>query len=285
MKKTPVVNLMIIGAQKSATSSLFDLLKSHPQMAPCLTKEPQFFSHDSEWRKHVDKYEAKFPKKIGQIAFEASTSYSSYPHHETEVWKKIHEYNPDAKIIYILRNPVDRIISGHRFLYKRGFTGEKNINKFLENHDYHINLSKYYLQIHPYIETFGSENVQILFFEDFVENIDSIKMSVANFLQIDVNLFSTLKAPKTNTKERTLERVTKINRFERLVLMYSKKISFRLHQKIRKTLLVRRVNEKDLILTNDSLRLIHTNINEDIKSLETLTQRDLSNWKKKFQNL
>lgn len=276
--RQPLVDLMIIGAQKSATTSLFELLREHPKLAPCKSKEPQFFSHEKDWESKIKSYEEKFLKEDGQIAFEASTSYAASPFHNKNVWQNIHDYNPNTKIIYIVRNPVDRIVSGHRFLYRRGFIKQKNINKYLQDSSYHIQLSKYHYQISPYIETFGKENVLILFFEDFIENINLIKTSISDFLNINLNDFPVHTRHKSNTKEKRLERIVRINKVEKLLIKLSKKLSYRLHQKVTNSILVKNIGYSDLVLNQVSLSLIRSELYEDILNFQDLTNRDLSHW-------
>ena len=64
------VDFMIIGAQKSGTTSLADMLKSHSDLVCCRQKEPQFFSGTQDWRKELSTYEDMFPRQVGAKYFD-----------------------------------------------------------------------------------------------------------------------------------------------------------------------------------------------------------------------
>jgi len=76
-------NYLVIGAQKSATSSVCDLLAGHPEVFMTDPKEPYFFSHDEVWSKGLGWYESLFEGADGCPAVgEGSTTYtqqSMYP--------------------------------------------------------------------------------------------------------------------------------------------------------------------------------------------------------------
>jgi hypothetical protein len=125
---------VIIGAQKAGTTSLYDYLVQHPCIAPARTKEVHFFDH--RWQQGIGWYARRFPlqrekKKAGKplghelITGEASPYYLFHPH----VPRRIKETLPDAKLIVLLRNPVDRAYSHYNMnvskkTYKDTATGK-----------------------------------------------------------------------------------------------------------------------------------------------------------------
>ena len=116
-------NFLVIGAAKSGTSSLYMYLKQHPEIYMSPIKEPHFFSFDDESKMtkgpgdpihkaitNFDDYQAQFDGVTDEKAIgEASTSYLYRP----EAPGRIHAMLPDAKLIVILRNPVDRAFSAY----------------------------------------------------------------------------------------------------------------------------------------------------------------------------
>jgi hypothetical protein len=106
---------VIIGVHKGGTTSLYDYLAGHPQVVPAFEKEIHYF--DSRWDGRVESYRASFPnaarmrfveRRHGQaVTGEASPYYISHPH----VPRRVAELVPDARLILLLRNPVDRTIS------------------------------------------------------------------------------------------------------------------------------------------------------------------------------
>lgn len=109
-------SFLIIGAQKAGTTALFAMLDQHPQLVAPRDKELAFF-HDKEKEtgtKHGDfpAYHARFPPPYrllhGKMTFEATPEYLIFP----ECAQRIHDYDPDMKLIVLLRDPVARAYSG-----------------------------------------------------------------------------------------------------------------------------------------------------------------------------
>jgi hypothetical protein len=122
------VDFFIIGAAKAGTTALHEYLSRHTDICMSKIKEPNFFSHEElgdhnlyyrdEIVKSPARYEELFHhRQAGQIAGEASVSYMGY----TTVAAKLACYNPQAKIIVCLRDPVSRALSHHSMDEKLGF--------------------------------------------------------------------------------------------------------------------------------------------------------------------
>lgn len=115
--RRPLPDFIIIGAQKSGTTSLFDYLLQHPDIKGSFCKEVHFFTKNYE--RGESWYRARFPvKKTGTRKFlygEATPYYICHPH----VPKRIHQLVPDIKLIAVLRNPTDRAISHYFHVYRK----------------------------------------------------------------------------------------------------------------------------------------------------------------------
>lgn len=277
--KKPKVDFMIIGAQKSATTSLFDILKKHPQLAACKKKEPEFFSHTIDWKNKVDIYESMFTKEPNHLAFEASTAYTAHPFYNRSIWEELYEYNPNLKFIYIVRDPLDRIQSAHRFLYRQGYTHKKNINSYINNSEYYTVVSKYYFQIKPYIDRFGEKNVKIILFEDFVATPKTVIKTILDFLEVQPFMVNTYIRQKSNTKNRALAMKTGFTVTMRFYQKIKHLLPYRIAQKIDKKLMYRSIEDKDLTFTSKTREQLAQELIPDINKFEELIQRDLSNWK------
>lgn len=116
----PLPDVLIIGAQRSGTSSLYKYLGSHPQVFPSIRKEVEYFS--TRFTEGESWYRAHFPlstrvsirsRRIGRpaLSFEATPDYLLHPFAAQRAAQLV----PDARIIVLLRNPIDRAISqyGH----------------------------------------------------------------------------------------------------------------------------------------------------------------------------
>src|SRR5690242_8679107 len=99
-------HFLIIGAQRCGTTSLFEYLANHPEIVPPSVKKIHFF--DSEYEKGEAWYRARFPVlENGFITGEATPYYLFHP----RVPKRVRNWNPNVKLIVLLRNPVDRAYS------------------------------------------------------------------------------------------------------------------------------------------------------------------------------
>jgi Sulfotransferase domain len=173
--------VIIIGAMKCGTSSLYGYLAEHPEICPCVTKEPEFFSEHQEHRyNRVTKYEDlwSFDSKVHRFVLEASTGYTKYPE-EINIPRKIYEYGLRPKFIYVVRNPFDRIRSHYQ-----------QLERLYPNFDYSIpltsdtfvNTSNYALQLDEYRQYFPKETFLVLDFDDLSNGPQKCVEKVCGFL-------------------------------------------------------------------------------------------------------
>ena len=108
-------NALIVGAAKSGTSSLYAWLAQHPGVCVPKTKELRFF--DNQWSKGARWYAACFEPRPGQsVVLEATPNY--FPHPLAP--ERVRTLLPDAKLIFLLREPVSRAYSHHQYRLARG---------------------------------------------------------------------------------------------------------------------------------------------------------------------
>ncbi len=116
MNLTADPDFLIIGAQKSGTTSLYEYLCQHPSILPASKKEIHYF--DKNYYKGRLWYRWHFPEKKtgGQLTGEASPSYLFYPGAARRIYKAL----PRARLLVLLRNPVDRAISAYFHQRQKG---------------------------------------------------------------------------------------------------------------------------------------------------------------------
>ncbi|MFG1397737.1 sulfotransferase [Roseixanthobacter pseudopolyaromaticivorans] len=112
------VSTFVCGVQKGGTTSLFEYLRSHPDLAAPYHKEPHFFDNESiDWnRPDYGMLEAAFPVDDGRERFEATPIYSFWP----PAMERIQAYNPKARLIFLFRDPCERAWSHWCMAYARG---------------------------------------------------------------------------------------------------------------------------------------------------------------------
>jgi hypothetical protein len=117
-------NLIVAGAGKSGTSSLHLYLDQHPDIAMTSAKEPHFFSDPDRYAVGPPFYDDLFPATAASVRYrgESSTGYQIFPGVPERIWASV----PDCRLVFLLRNPVDRALSHYRWLVglgleRRGF--------------------------------------------------------------------------------------------------------------------------------------------------------------------
>lgn len=180
-------NFIVIGAARSGTTSLFQYLDPHPEVFVSQVKELNFFSNERYWKKGVKWYESQFSgaNQQTQAVGEASTSYTKAPFTK-DVVKRIHDYNPGMKLIYIVRDPIDRYISHYM---KRVQTGieTRDFSQTLENLDSEACAwqGRYHYQLQKYLEQFPRNLILVRSMDDLKKNPRTVIFDISNFLGIN----------------------------------------------------------------------------------------------------
>ncbi len=181
-------NLFLIGAAKAGTSFLASRLGRHREILRGIDKEADFFSSQDNFAKGLDWYQSNFPaKKNARWVLDASTGYTRFPE-VPGIAERVYNFAPDAKLIYLMRHPVDRAYS--HFIHR--WTKELHPNKpFLDSFEVHIegdpmciNSSDYRLQIEQYLEYFRKQSILCLFNSELQLDPERILRRVCDFLDV-----------------------------------------------------------------------------------------------------
>ncbi len=178
-------DFIIVGAMKSGTTSLYYYLKAHPQIGMSSIKETDFFIEERNYPKGLKWYESQFTGEY-KIYGEASPNYTK-AHYFKGVPKRMYDTVPDAKLIYIVRDPIERIISHYTHNYGAGRESEK-MAKIFQNKkrlDHYLFSSKYYWQISQYMEYYDREQLLIIPSDKLKEQRESTLEDIFKFLEVD----------------------------------------------------------------------------------------------------
>lgn len=205
-------DFVIIGAQKCGTSSLYSYLRLHPLMKPALRKEIHFF--DNHYHKGLDWYLAHFPRRelrsdgnAGSEQYSVSGEASPYYLFHPVVPKRVLTHLPDAKLIVLLRNPIDRAYSQYHAEVRRGhedlsfeqalereperLQGEEE--KLIADETYVSPRHRYFsycargvyiLQLQRWLDFFLRENILILKAEDLFDQPQRTVGQILEFLEL-----------------------------------------------------------------------------------------------------
>ncbi|MBS63835.1 sulfotransferase [Salinisphaera sp.] len=177
--------VMIIGAMKCGTTSLFEYLKAHPAICPAIDKEPEYFSDNQAHGVAVPYYQHLWHFDAGRhrYAMEASTGYTKFPE-EPDVPRKIHASGIQPRFIYMVRDPFQRIESEYDFL-QRLYPQER----FDIESDLLLQKSNYYRQLERFRAFFPREHFLVLDFAEFTADPRAVLMRVYDFLGLDKHYF------------------------------------------------------------------------------------------------
>lgn len=183
-------DFIIVGAAKSGTSTLFDHLCHHSRVFGSAEKEPCFFDAAVAWNEGLDWYRSLFADAAPhQLCVEASTNYTRYPQ-VPGVPERIKETVPRAKLIYIVRDPVDRAYSHfvHRHM-KELYPNQPfhmAFDEFVAHDPMCIDSSRFDLQIDRYLEHFPREQMLVLSFEELLSDPADLLERVQRFLDLPI---------------------------------------------------------------------------------------------------
>ena len=157
-------NFLIIGGMKCATSTLHEQLARQPGIFMSELKEPNFFSNDEQYTKGIEWYLSHFQTaNANDLCGESSTHYTKLPTYPNTI-ERIYQHLPEVKLIYVMRHPIDRLISQYIHEWTQRVISVE-INQAITQHPELIEYSRYSMQLKPYLETFGQERILPVFFE------------------------------------------------------------------------------------------------------------------------
>ncbi len=181
-------DFLVIGAMKAGTSSLYRVLRGHPQIAMCREKDVGFFSFDRVYSRGWGWYVSLFdvPPEARAVG-EASVSYTKRaiePHTVSRIGKHI----PDAKFVYMVRHPMARIESHYLEMCKRrSHQLRGTFSRAVRELRTLVETSLYWKQLCWYRDHFPEERIRVVFFEDYVRDPQRVASTVFDFLGVDAD--------------------------------------------------------------------------------------------------
>ena len=286
-------NFLIIGAMKSGTTALYYYLEQHPEIYMSPVKEPNFFSSQEQENAadavtNIGTYQDLFRGGSGKKALgEASHSYLYEPRAAAEIKR----YVPEAKLIAILRNPIDRAYSHFLHMVRSGTEPLDDFAQALREEEVgthkertfqdYIGRGLYYNQLKRYFGTFPQEQVRVYLYEDLSGAPISTVQDAFRFLKVDdsfvpdVSLRRNVSGqPKYKTLDGLLRRQSRIKHAAKIYL------PARMRWRLSKTfddLKTRNLAEPPPVQSKVRRHLIGV-YREDILKVQELIHRDLSGW-------
>lgn len=296
-------NFFLVGAAKAGTTAVHVYLYQHPEIYMSFLKEPKYlslsankFPHtgpgdkkpDDETVKSMEEYMNLF-KDAGNEKVIGESS-ADYLYFHNSVIPRIKTLSPDAKILIMLRNPVDRAYSSYRHMImdrreKLSFEDalRREEERMKANYEFiwfYKDVGFYYEQVRHYIDSFGRENVKICLYDDFAADSMAVMKVIFRFLDVDEDF-----DPNTAVRYNVGPSV-RSESLEKFLVEYDHPV-----KKVLRPLLLNTIGRKyteaivNYFINRNMLkikpktrkRLIGV-YESDILKLEGLIERDLSGW-------
>ncbi len=302
-------NFLMIGAAKSGTTTLYEYLKSHPQVYMSDPKEPYFFAmEDKEINFHgpgdnayahreiinkLEEYKALFEGVQDEIAIGEASAFYLYSKQAAD---KIKHYIPNVKLIAVLRNPVDRAYSSYKHMmrdmreevssFESALSAEaRRIQEGWYPIWHYTQAGFYYDNLRYYYDLFPAENIRVYLNEDLRKDPSGVAASLFEFLGVDshyhleaeenynVSYIPELKALQS-VRKFLLSRDSTIKNVFKPFLPEA----FRQRMVQGVTSYIEKVNVKRTPMAAETRQELVELFASDIEKLETLINRDLSAW-------
>jgi hypothetical protein len=298
----PWPNFLIIGAQKSGTSSLYRYGSAHPQIFMSKIKEPKFFAMEGDGFDlggpfllpssvssvaDEQEYKALFNSANGELAIgEASTWYL----HCESAPQKIVSIVPEVKLVAILRDPVKRAYSN--YLHARDYLNIEPLDTFRAAVEaerdridkgwghpwYYLQKGFYYRHLKRYLDHFSRSQIRVYLTTDLASNARDVISDFYSFLEVEASFLPDFSkrynvSPSMTRSVRLHSFLDKPNRLKRVVKPLVPKhlrrwLKFQIHLRNRKRMPISPELRYELIRV----------FRKDILQLQHLIERDLTPW-------
>ncbi|RMF12029.1 MAG: sulfotransferase [Alphaproteobacteria bacterium] len=298
-RSLPIPNFFIVGAPKCATTAMDRYLSEHPEIYMSPVKECNFFARDlyPSGVACSEEYYAGLFKDAGDepVVGESSVFYML----SSEAAKAIHDHNPDARILIMLRDPVEVVASHHSQIVYETFETEKSLERALaleperrkqfEGQALKVSqrvllyrdIVKFSEQIERFLKVFPREQVHIVLYDDVKKDLPGVYRGILEFLGVDPDFKPSFVVENANKKMRS-ERFGKflrqtpdwVSRLSRVILP-RRSWRVKLREKLKR--LNTRFTKRDPIPEQVRVSLA-TELWPEVEKLEKLLGRDLGHW-------
>lgn len=299
-------NFLVIGAAKAGTSALCDYLEQHPDVYMSPAKEPMFFvaecqpeipyrgprdrevllAEDSGWVSTLDAYHRLFAGATTERAIGEGSTWYLY---DERAPGRIRHHVPDARLIALLRNPVDRAYSAFTMLVMDGRETTTSFSEALDLEDRRVRdcweaiwhyrrMGLYHDQLRRYYDLFDRDQILVVLYDDWNARPVEVMRDVLQFLDVDPGFTFDMSErsnvtliPKNPSYQRMLTRQSRLKTVAKALLP----ASFRQRAKEK---LVYSTLARPAPMEPDVRRRLVEVFRPDVLELQDLLGRDLGRW-------
>jgi hypothetical protein len=211
-------NLIIIGGLKCGTTSIHHYLGLHPEIQMSKPKELNFFVEELNWDLGLDWYASRFDDRF-KVRGESSPHYTNLPRYEG-VAERIKTHCPDARLIYMVRDPIKRILSHWVHATGAGYETREMVPVLSDPNTQYVNRSRYWTQLQPYLERFDHSQIEVIAQEELQRDRDGTMRKAFAYAGVDEHFTSEQfdrewekSAAKSGDKYQLMEKLIKLPGF------------------------------------------------------------------------
>jgi hypothetical protein len=297
--RTRLPSFIVIGAARSGTTALHRFLRQHPSIFMCRNKEPNFFAFEGQALDYkgpgaefvnnsvasLEAYRALFEDAPeGAAIGEASPLYLYSP----QAASRIHARVPDARLIAILRNPVEQVYSHYLYARKEMIEPEADFIRALDAQAdrraahwqplfQYVDFARYNVQLRRYFQHFSRAQLKLFLYEDFAADPLGVTREIFRFIGVDDTFAPDVSErsneggiPRSALLQALVMRPNVASRLAGAVLPEGAR------RRIRDA--ISRANVKRDEMSVDARERLRRGLRSDILDLQELIGRDLSPW-------
>jgi hypothetical protein len=269
---------LVIGAMKAGTTSLFRYLRTHPHVFMTQLKELEFFSHDENWSRGLEWYESQFGEgQNAKAVGEATTSYSKYPT-VPNVPRRIASVIPNARIIYLVRDPIERIRSHYSHEVAAGIE-TRSIETALATSEEYANYSRYFMQLKQYLDYFPGTQILVVCSERLKRDRENTIRRIFDFLGVDGGWSDPIlqqEFHQTGSKIVPSNGTLKLRQYPGYTAV--SQITPEFIKRIYRRRGYRRLNRNEVTISLELTERLNDRLREDVAQLRRYLNDDLPEW-------
>jgi len=276
-------NLIIVGGLKCGTTSIHHYLGLHPEVQMSKPKELNFFVSELNWDLGLDWYASRFDSRF-KVRGESSPHYTNLPRFEG-VAERIQRHCPDARLLYMVRDPIKRILSHWVHATGAGYESGDLVEVLSEPNTSYMNRSKYWMQLQPYLERFDRDQIEVITQEELQTEREETMRKAFAFAGVDESFKSEQfdrewekSSAKQGDKYQFMEKLIKLPGFRSFDRNFD-----RLPESMR-WIVEKVVHDPEKPpapkpkLSDDLFETVRGRFGEDVKALQQFAGREFAGW-------
>lgn len=267
---------VVIGAMRAGTSTLHAWLSDHPAVCMSPREDLDFFLEAGSWDRGVGWYGLRFGAcRWEQARGESSAAYAGI-HHDPGVPKRMHSVIPDARLIYLVREPIERMRSMYRHLASEGSETRSFQEAVSEDPDY-LEASRYIDHIGAFLAEFDKKQMLVITTEQLAAEPSATMAEVHAHIGVDPQELSADLARRDVTDDRRLESTISLRLKANPSYWRAMNRSWRLRS-LHERVLTRQARVPSAALPGAVEAELQSDLEKDTQALEVFIGRRLTEW-------